>query len=1049
MNISQQLKIQKDFAQTGQSIWIDNISRDMILNNTLKNMIEKFQVTGLTSNPTIFEQAISSSNSYDESIKLLSRKNISFEDLAYLLMIEDIQRAADMFMDVYKETNGNDGYVSIEIPPSALKKEDMIKWAQYIYAKVSRANLMIKIPSTEEGILAMEELVKSGVNVNMTLLFSPEVYEKAANAYIRAIEYREKNNLDTDVFSVASFFVSRIDTFVDAKLEELYSLSNKVEEKSFLISLKGKAAVSIGLITYSKYLELFYSENFKRFAQKGFKPQKLLWASTSTKNPSYKDTFYADELCLKNTINTMPTQTLYAFFEHGSINKVDLHKRIEDANSFINDIKKTSMDLDSVFKNLLSDGLRKFTKAYQNMLKSLEEKTKKKCQEKDVLMQIYNLDISSYQKELKNINFIKRLYSKDATLWKSDKENIKIIKNSLGWLEIPYTMSKNIKEIQDFTLEILGGKKFKYCVLLGMGGSSLAAEVLRSLFEKKEFLKTYVLDSTNPEWIGEVEKNIDIKKTLFIFSSKSGSTVEPNSQFKYFYSKLKKLRYSKPGDNFIAITDFKTSLNQLAEKYEFRKIFINPPDMGGRFSALSYFGLVPASLLGADISTIISIATDYANRTKNGEQSAIALGSFIAANALNNRDKLTIILPPKLKRFGLWIEQLIAESTGKEGKGVIPVIDTKIYDTGSYDNDRMFVILQVKDFISEEIEKKTNELIGKKFPVVKMYINNPYEIAMQFYLWEIAVSIVGYFLKINPFDQPDVQITKEITKKFLKEPNFKIKPDIVINNMEIYLSGLSISDNKKIEDIIWELLKEKEDGTYYSICAYIAENEKNEKILEKFAIFLTMATQSASIYSYGPRYLHSTGQLFKGGSNKGIFIILTSKSKKDINILGEDYSFAKLCNSEAMGDFIALKEKRKKAIMIANKENNFNSKFSRIIKKLEGLLSQNSEEEIMPKTAIKDKRNAKWIENGYVVIDYPRHNETITSRHYTIRIGASQTNKVEVSIDNGPWHSARHSVGYWWYDWNNIQPGMHEIIAKMYKDNGTYLISKRRRCKVA
>ncbi len=583
-----------------------------------------------------------------------------------------------------------------------------------------------------------------------------------------------------------------------------------------------------------------------------------------------------------------------------------------------------------------------------------------------------------------------------------------------------------------------------------MGGSSLAAEVIRSIFEKKGYLKTYILDTTNPDTINSVIKKIKLKETLFIFSSKSGGTVEPNSQFKYFYSELKKIT-KNPQNHFIAITDEGTSLHQLAKKLSFRKIFINPSDIGGRFSALSYFGLVPAVICGCNINNMVERAIRVIDRIKKDDISYLTLGSFIATNYLNGKDKLTIILPEKLKQFGLWIEQLIAESTGKEGKGILPVINTEVLEPEYYDTDRMFVILEDKKSFNESFNKEIENLISANFPIMKISVNNEYDIADQFYIWEISTAIVGYFMKINPFDQPDVNSTKEITKKLLITNEIKLNPQKMIGNLELYYSNIELNNEiKNLDDLIWEILKETEEKHYYSICSYLEENKETKKLLKRLSLTLTTATNKTAIYSYGPRYLHSTGQLFKGGANNGLFIILTSKPKKDIKILGESYSFYKLLISQAKGDFLALTQKRRKVIMIHSKDSALKSMKLFLTK-----LSKITKEEEMPKALTTKKKNPasnpkSKKDTGYVVIDYPKHMETITSRHYTIRIGASNDARgVEVSIDNGPWQPARHSVGYWWYDWNDISTGNHEIIAKMNREDGSFIISKRRRCKAA
>lgn len=1063
MNIQEQLKLQRDLKEIGQSLWLDNINRTMLFNNSLKNLIDNYNITGLTSNPTIFENAITTSNVYDESLKIFSKKFNSIEEITYSLMIEDIQRACDLFMDIYKNTNGQDGYVSIEIPPTLNAENEIIESATKLYEKIGKPNVMIKIQSTREGINAMKELIKRGINVNMTLIFSPENYVQVAENYIEAIDWRMKNKLDTSVFSVASFFVSRIDTKIDKYIEDMASREENLEKKSYMLSLRGKAAISISLVAYSKYLELFFSENFKKYRDYGFKEQRILWASTSTKNPSYKDTLYVDELCLKHSINTLPQQTLYAFFEHGNINREDVNRRIENAENTIKELLNLSVPLNQTLDELQVEGINKFINSYQNILKTVENKINTlNITRKQTELEIYNTNLESRIKELNAVNFKDKLFSKDYTLWKKEENHIKIIKNALGWIDVPLLMQKKISEIENFVNEIIK-EKYKYAVLLGMGGSSLAAEVMRSLFQKPSYPKLFVLDTTNPDWINDVEKQIKIDKTLFIFSSKSGSTVEPNSQFKYFYSKLKK-KVKNPGKNFIAITDKNTSLEKLATKHKFRKIFINPSDIGGRFSALSYFGLVPAALCGVNIRKLLEKAIQTISDVKNDEiknNTAFILGMFLAENYLSGKDKLTLILPKKFKNFGLWIEQLIAESTGKENKGILPVVETKFYDTETYGLDRMFVIIQNKDFKNTETESKIGSLIKLKFPVLKLYMEEPHDIAKQFYIWEIATATAGYFMKINPFDQPDVQKTKELTHIILTGRNkLEIKPSFKFGKNEIYTTeNVNIkSDIKNCSDLFWEILNNIDENGYFIVCAYLNNTPIINNRLEELTDIIKTNTSSASFYTFGPRYLHSTGQLFKGGKNNGTFLILTAKSKKDIKILGENYTFEKLHHAQAKGDFMALKEKQRKAILLNINDRNYEKKLTEIVKKAKEIENIDLEkmEGNMPKALLRKgkksstRKTVKTANPGeYVVIDYPKHLETITSKHYTIRIGASECSHVEVSIDGNPWEKARHSVGYWWYDWNNIEPGTHEIIAKLVKPDGSFLISKKRRCKAA
>lgn len=1042
MNIKEQLEQYKKFQEIGQSLWLDSISRDMILNGHLLNLIEKYDITGVTSNPTIFENAILSTTSYDNSVQLAAKRFSRIEDIVYSLMIEDIQRACDLLKPVFEKTKGEDGYVSLEIPPTIEKASHMISCAEKIWERIGRDNLMIKIPATEDGIIAEKELLKKGVNVNMTLIFSPQMYSKVADAYIAAIKWRVDNKMESHPFSVASFFVSRIDTEVSKILSQLVSTTSDIDKKNEIDMLKGKAAISVALIAYEIYLnKFFFSEEFKRYNSLGIKPQKLLWASTSTKDASLRDTLYVDELCLSHTINTLPPQTLYAFFEHGKINTHSIELRIFQAKEIYSKLERLGVSWQDVFERLLSEGIKRFIDSYNNILRAVEKKLQLNS-DKELTMQVYNASLEKILSKTKKSNFIKRLFQKDPTLWKDDPSSLKQIKNSLGWIEIPLKMKDKIEEIVRFRDEIINDG-FKYAVLLGMGGSSLASEVIVDIFGQHKKIKLFVLDSTNPDWIWRISSKIDLKKTLFIVSSKSGTTLETISHFKYFYAQLKKIT-KNPGKNFIAITDKDTPLHQTAIKKRFRRIFINPSDIGGRFSALSYFGLVPGVFTQAELSKLIDKATQAIKELEEKNSPAIILGCFLGKTYLSNKDKLTIIIPKKLERFGLWLEQLIAESTGKEGKGLLPIINTQIYDPSSYSDDRSFVILSLKNI--EQDEERIKKLIEAGHPVLRIYLNEIYDIAKEFYRWKIATALCGHIMKINPFDQPDVQFTKDFTRKLLKDKKLSIKPDIKTKNWEIYLSNIS---NGREESISWEILKNIPEDGYLALCGYIDETPTNNAIFEKLKLLANEKAGITFISVYGPRYLHSIGQLFKGGRNNGVFIILTYQSKKDIKIVGEDLSFRRICISQAKGDFLAMKEKGRRCILVYDKQQpSFLRYMIKELKSFTSNINNKKEGSDMPRTSVKSaKKQSKSQSNEYVVIDYPKHQETITSSHYTIRIGASPTNRVEVSIDGGPWLPARESVGYWWFDWYNITPGTHEIIARIQTGENSYLTSKRRRCK--
>lgn len=482
-------------------------------------------------------------------------------------------------------------------------------------------------------------------------------------------------------------------------------------------------------------------------------------------------------------------------------------------------------------------------------------------------------------KKMQKARFLERLTKKDTSLWKKDAENKKIIANALGWLEVPNQMIKNLPEINSFT--DFARKKFTACVVLGMGGSSLAPEVFRAVFEqKKDYPKLYVLDTTHPLQIAETEKKLNLKKTLFIFASKSGTTTEPNWQFDYFRKKLK-----NPQNNFIAITDKNTPLEKLAKRHKFIKIFINPSDIGGRFAALSYFGLVPASLMGVDIKKLLLRAVGK-SLTYNP---ALLLGAAMADACGQSIDKLTLVMPEKIKPLGLWIEQLVAESTGKENKGIIPVISEPIKN---YSKDRIFV-----NFTFEKSQKTRIEN-----PQVTLYLKDTYDLGAQFYLWELATAAAGFILKINPFNQPDVEQSKVFMRNILKK--IPKNPKKIIYSKAI--------GNKNLSDAFYRSVKK---GSYAAILAYLNPEPKIHKLLQNLRKKITTKTGIPTVLGYGPRYLHSTGQLFKGGRNEGIFIIIEGSGEPDIKI-DKKRTFGRLISAQSMGDFKALDAKKRKAVKI-------------------------------------------------------------------------------------------------------------------------------------
>ncbi len=510
-----------------------------------------------------------------------------------------------------------------------------------------------------------------------------------------------------------------------------------------------------------------------------------------------------------------------------------------------------------------------------------------------------------------------RIWHKDSSLWKSDAEVQKKIKNRLGWLTIPEAMLTQVKGLTAFAT-LIKEAGFKDVVLLGMGGSSLCPEVLRLTFGIAEgYPKLSVLDTTDPASILKVRKSLDLKHSLFLLASKSGSTIEMKSLYQYFANEIRENTDDPIGDHFIAITDPDSPLADLARVNQFQKVFIAPPDVGGRFSALTYFGLLPAAIIGIDSGDFLNRAIEMiqASSTKVpvAENRSIRLGAILGTLGKLGRDKITLVTSESISSFGLWAEQLVAESTGKEGRGLIPIAGETLGSPEVYGNDRLFVYLRVATDANEVLDKKMDQLRKAGHPLVQLHLRDKLDLAGEFFRWEMATSVAAVISGVNPFDEPNVSESKAMTMKVLashqQTGNFDLPPTIVATD-GIALCGTSASTpNQSLAEVLTQFLSQAEPDNYVALMAYFECSEKNESLLQALRLKIRDRFHVATTLGYGPRFLHSTGQLHKGGPKKGLFIQLTSEDKEDIDIPGSAYSFGVLKRAQALGDCKALQEK--------------------------------------------------------------------------------------------------------------------------------------------
>lgn len=513
-----------------------------------------------------------------------------------------------------------------------------------------------------------------------------------------------------------------------------------------------------------------------------------------------------------------------------------------------------------------------------------------------------NPDVTSALASLDDRQVISRIWSGDHTVWKPDPTEIS---DRLGWLTVTDFMREQLPELEAFGKEVRNAG-FRWFVLLGMGGSSLGPEVLRQTFGSAPgYPELIVLDSTVPGWVESVADAIDPAQTLFLVSSKSGSTTEPNMFYAYFRGLVEQtVGKELAGSHFIAVTDPGSSLAKLGEDQGFRRVFLNPTDLGGRYSVLSYFGLVPAAVIGLDVAKLLDRADRMRGSTEPGiliaDNPGAWLGTVMGVNARAGRDKLTLVTSPVISSFGLWVEQLIAESTGKDGIGIVPVAGEPLVSPGLYGDDRLFVYLRLAgdDNASTDAAIKVLEDSGQ--PVVRLDLADIYDLGAEFFRWEMATAVGGSVLQINPFDQPNVQAAKDMTESVLGQ--FESSGE---------LPGMEEPGS------IGELLNQAGAGDYLAIMAYIPQSTEvdvalddlRKRVMEKYGIATTMG--------YGPRFLHSTGQLHKGGPASGLFLQITGEQVNDLKIPGVPFTFGVLADAQAVGDFQALRSSGRRAVRVA------------------------------------------------------------------------------------------------------------------------------------
>ena len=922
----------KALENHGQAVWLDFLARGFVAKGDLKKLIDTDGVKGVTSNPSIFEKAIGSSDEYDGPIgHALKKGDRPVAELFEHLAVEDIQHAADVLRPVYDHLKGEDGFVSLEVSPYlAMDTKGTVAEAERLWKAVHRDNLMVKVPATPEGLPAIEQLIGEGISINITLLFSREVYVEVAEAYLAGLEHYVAAGGDpSHVASVASFFVSRIDSAVDKQLDERIARANDPSEKERLAALKGKVAIANAKLAYQEYKRLFSGARWDRLAAKGAKPQRLLWASTGTKNKDYSEVLYVEELIGPNTVNTVPPATLDAFRDHGTP-RDSLEENVEAAKTVLAELEKSGISLDAITAELVRDGVKLFADAADKLYGAVANKRAAVLgggidRQQLALGASVGKAVEKSTEEWRASATIRRLWQKDNSVWTGEDEH-----KWLGWLNSP--AAADIADYEDYAHRVKG-QNFSDAVVLGMGGSSLGPEVLAETYARQPgFPKLHVLDSTDPAQVRSLQAKINLANTVFIVSSKSGGTTEPNVMKDYFFARVSEtIGADKAGHRFIAVTDPGSSLERVATRQGFARIFHGDPSIGGRYSVLSPFGLVPAATAGIDVRSLIkntlSMVRSCGPDVPPHENPGVQLGLAMGLAGLEGRDKVTILSSSKIADFGAWAEQLIAESTGKDGKGLIPIEGEPLGDAALYGNDRFFIDLRTEGESDAAHDDKLAALEKAGHPVVRIVMKSVEHIGQEFFRFEMATAVAGAILGINPFNQPDVEAakikTRELTAAFEKSGALPAEAPVMSSEeADLYTDEKNAADLRRagadgdLGSWLKAHLARAGAADYVALLAYIERDAAHIAALQTMRLAVRDQRHVATCAEFGPRFLHSTGQAYKGGPDSGVFLQITSDDARDLAVPGQKASFGVIKAAQARGDFDVLTERGRRALRV-------------------------------------------------------------------------------------------------------------------------------------
>lgn len=885
---------QRAHAEHELSIWLEGLRRGTLASGEFARMIRE-GIRGALIDARVTEQAISGATDYDDALRRLVGEGASVQHIQHTFLVEDAREAADALRPVFEHSRENDGYVSCPLPGAPRDTESMLSAATELHRAVRRENLLVQIPATPGGMRACELLAAEGISIHMTLVFDTERAEHVAFAFRQGFARMKGNRARLWLGPT----LNRFDAGVDRQLKELI---HRGADEATLEGLLGKA----GLASTRQLFDQIRSWPETLADEPRI---RLLVQGTATTDPHQPNDAYASAL-LGPLVLTQTFADFSAFQELNEFGPPLCTQR--DPAPVLAALTHAGINLEDVGSELRSSLSHEGARAdeqLQRVISARREALLEQAPERQRLsLGEAPRAVVEAAKSLGRQQAPARLWGVDPTLFTPDPGDEASIRSRLGWLHSPSRMRAHLDDLSSFSREMYRSG-FRKALLLGMGGSSLCPEVLATTYGRTPgFLELRVLDSTDPDAVTHAAEWADLEQTLFIVASKSGGTIEVRSFEAYFYERCRERFGEAAGARFVAITDPGTALLELARQRGYARTFENDPNIGGRYSAMSLFGLVPAALVGADLEALVGdaerMAAGCAPVVPSDDNPGLRLGAFLAGLAKNGRDKLTLICSPEVASLGSWIEQLVAESTGKQGKGVIPVDLEPLGAPETYGDDRAFVYVRYGGRSQTPLDLEVEQLVTAGHPVARIGMLAQHDLGGEFFRWEIATAFAGALLGVNPFDEPNVTEAKQETGKLIERYEA---------SHELHGPPAHAPDSERLAQTLDAL----SPGNYLVLSAYFERTPARDALFAKIRDRLRNQYRVATTLGYGPRFLHSTGQLHKGGPASGVFVVLTRDRSVDLSIPGKTYSFGVLRDAQAFGDLAVLERRERRACHVS------------------------------------------------------------------------------------------------------------------------------------